>query len=164
MLDPEPDRLRRLSMAKAPPRPVKLGDAGKSRVVWVTPSAFSMRTSTSIFVPSRPSMWILCFSSPHRRAGCASVRGRHRRRKSPPALRDCGRRSITIATGHVVRFAWATGIPDGEMTGIRDGKVTGSGIAGGEYAVVSINTDSARAWQPSARIQRSVRSKANDSS
>ena len=35
---------------------------------------------------------------------------------------------------------------------------------GGEYAVVSINTDSARAWQPSARIQRSVRSKANDSS
>ena len=35
---------------------------------------------------------------------------------------------------------------------------------GGEYAVVSINADSARAWQPSARIQRSVRSKANDSS
>ena len=33
---------------------------------------------------------------------------------------------------------------------------------GGEYAVVSINTDSARAWQPSAR--QSVRSKANDSS
>ncbi len=32
---------------------------------------------------------------------------------------------------------------------------------GGEYAVVSINADSARAWQPSARIQRS---KANDSS
>ena len=38
--------------------------------------------------------------------------------------------SITIATGHVVGFAWATGIPDGEMTGIRGGKVNGSGIAG----------------------------------
>ena len=38
------------------------------------------------------------------------------------------------------------------------------GNRGGEYEVVSINTDSARAWQPSARIQRSVRSKANDSS
>ena len=53
------------------------------------------------------------------------------------------------------RVSWVTGIQDGGMTGIRDGEVTGAGQSRrGDYAVVSINTDTARVWQPSASIQR----------